>query len=112
MGIGKIQSGSIARRQNVVTLTKDGGQVPGKISDLAVFSGLERTDVETADAGEIVALSGLEEVNIGDTIADPANPVALPARDDRRTDRPNDFFGEQQPVRRSRREIPHLTPPS
>ena len=65
MGIGKIQSGSIARRQNVVTLTKDGGQVPGKISDLAVFSGLERSDVETAGAGEIVALSGLEEVNIG-----------------------------------------------
>jgi GTP-binding protein len=78
MGIGKIQSGSIARRQNVVTLTKDGGQVPGKISDLAVFSGLERSDVESAEAGEIVAISGLEEVNIGDTIADPTNPVALP----------------------------------
>ncbi|HMU30720.1 MAG TPA: GTP-binding protein, partial [Nitrospira sp.] len=78
MGIGKIQSGSIARRQNVVTLTKDGGQVPGKISDLAVFSGLERSDVDSAEAGEIVAISGLEEVNIGDTIADPGSPVALP----------------------------------
>ena len=43
-----------------------------------MFSGLERTDVERAEAGEIVALSGLEEVNIGDTIADPSNPVALP----------------------------------
>ncbi len=78
MGIGKIQSGSIARRQNVVTLTKDGGQVPAKVSDLAVFSGLERTDVEQADAGEIVAVAGLEEVHIGDTIADASSPLALP----------------------------------
>ncbi|MET0516638.1 MAG: translational GTPase TypA [Nitrospiraceae bacterium] len=78
MGIGKIQSGSIARRQAVVTLTKNGGQVPAKVSDLAVFSGLERTDVEQAEAGEIVAVAGLEEVNIGDTIADAVNPVALP----------------------------------
>ena len=78
MGIGKIQSGSIARRQNVVTLTKDGGQVAAKVADLAVFSGLERTDVEQADAGEIVAVAGLEEVHIGDTIADAANPISLP----------------------------------
>jgi GTP-binding protein len=78
MGIGKIQSGSIARRQNVVTLTKDGGQVPAKVADLAVFSGLERTDVDEAQAGEIVAVAGLEEVHIGDTIADAANPIALP----------------------------------
>ncbi|MEX5217514.1 MAG: translational GTPase TypA [Nitrospira sp.] len=78
MGIGKIQSGSIARRQNVVTLTKDGGQVASKVADLAVFSGLERTDVEQADAGEIVAVAGLEEVHIGDTIADAGSPLALP----------------------------------
>ena len=78
MGIGKIQSGSIARRQTVVTLTKDGGQVASKVADLAVFSGLERTDVEQTEAGEIVAVAGLEEVHIGDTIADVANPVALP----------------------------------
>jgi GTP-binding protein len=78
MGIGKIQSGSIARRQSVVTMTKDGGQAAGKVADLAVFSGLERTDVEDAQAGEIVAVAGLEEVHIGDTIADAVNPVALP----------------------------------
>jgi GTP-binding protein len=78
MGIGKIQSGSIARRQNVVTMTKDGGQIPAKVADLAVFSGLERTDVEEAQAGEIVAVAGLEEVHIGDTIADAVNPLALP----------------------------------
>ncbi|MGQ0811819.1 MAG: translational GTPase TypA [Nitrospiraceae bacterium] len=78
MGVGKVQSGSIARRQTVVTLTKDGGQIPGKVSDLAVFSGLERTDVEQVQAGEIVAVAGLSEVSIGDTITDAEHPIALP----------------------------------
>ncbi len=78
MGIGKIQSGSIARRQNVVYITKDGSHLEGKVSDLAVFSGLDRTDVEQADAGEIVAVAGLEAISIGDTIADSEQPLALP----------------------------------
>lgn len=77
MGVGKIQSGSIARRQNVVVLGKDGAQVSGRVSDLAVYSGLERTDVEQAEAGEIVAVAGLPDVSIGDTIADADRPVAL-----------------------------------
>ena len=78
MGIGKIQSGSIARRQNVMLMGKDGAQIPGKVSDLAVYSGLERVDADQASAGEIVAVAGLDEVSIGDTIADADNPVALP----------------------------------
>jgi GTP-binding protein len=77
MGVGKIQSGSIARRQQVLVLGKDGA-VPGKVSDLAVYSGLERTDVEEAKAGEIVAVAGLDQVSIGDTIADAVQPSALP----------------------------------
>ena len=78
LGIGKIQSGSIARRQNVLVLGKDGAQTPGKVSDLGVYSGLDRTDVERAEAGEIVAVAGLETVSIGDTIADAEQPLALP----------------------------------
>src|SRR5262249_40903628 len=77
MGVGKIQSGSIARRQNVLVLGKDGAQTPGRVSDLSVFAGLERTDVEQAEAGEIVAIAGLPDVSIGDTIADADRPVAL-----------------------------------
>ena len=78
MGIGKIQSGSIARRQTVMLLGKDGAQTLGKVSDLAVYSGLERADVDKAEAGEIVAIAGLDTVSIGDTIADAENPIALP----------------------------------
>ena len=95
MGVGKIQSGSIARRQNVIVLGKDGAQFPGKVSDLAVYSGLERTDMERAEAGEIVAVAGLDEVSIGDTIADAEHPVALTSSHGRRADRPNDLLREQ-----------------
>ena len=77
MGVGKIQSGSIARRQQVLVLGKDGA-APGKVSDLAVYSGLERTDVEEAKAGEIVAVAGLDQVSIGDTIADAVQSSPLP----------------------------------
>jgi GTP-binding protein len=78
MGVGKIQSGSIARRQGVLILGKGGAQSAGKVSDLAVYSGLERIDVDQAEAGEIVAVAGLDQVSIGDTIADAEQPFALP----------------------------------
>jgi len=78
MGIGKIQSGSIVKRQNIVQMKRDGSQVAGKATDLAVFAGLERMDVDRADAGEIVAVAGLPEIGIGETIADPEHPIALP----------------------------------
>lgn len=78
MGIGKIQAGSIAKRQNIVQIKRNGTQVTGKVTDLAVFAGLERMDVEKADAGEIVAVAGLADIGIGETIADPEQPIALP----------------------------------
>jgi GTP-binding protein len=78
LGIGKIQAGSIARRQHVVVLGKNGAKLPGKVSDLAVYAGLERVDTERAEAGEIVAVAGLDDVGIGDTIADAEQPIALP----------------------------------
>jgi GTP-binding protein len=78
MGIGKIQAGSIARRQRVVQIRRDGTHVEGKVTDLSVFAGLERLDIDKAEAGEIVAVAGLPEIGIGETIADPERPIALP----------------------------------
>ena len=78
MGIGKIQSGSIVRRQAVTQIRRDGSAVSGKVTDLAVFSGLDRIEVEKAEAGEIVAVAGLPDIGIGETIADPEHPVPLP----------------------------------
>ncbi|MBI4401646.1 MAG: translational GTPase TypA [Nitrospirae bacterium] len=78
MGIGKIQSGSITKRQSIAQIRRDGSQTSGKVTDLAVFAGLERQEVERAEAGEIVAVAGLPEIGIGETIADAGQPVALP----------------------------------
>ncbi|MFN3681894.1 MAG: translational GTPase TypA, partial [Nitrospira sp.] len=78
LGIGKIQAGSISRRQNVMVLSKSGAKFPGKVSNLGVYAGLDRVDTEQAEAGEIVAVAGLDDVGIGDTIADAAQPIALP----------------------------------
>lgn len=82
MGIGKIQAGTITRRQSIIQILHDGTQVPGKVTDLSIFSGLDRLDVESAQAGEIVAVAGLPSINIGDTITDadqprPLGPVAV-----------------------------------
>jgi GTP-binding protein len=78
MGIGKIRSGSISQGQALVQIRRDGTVIHGKATDLAVYSGLDRLEVERAEAGEIVAVAGLPEIGIGDTIADPEWPVALP----------------------------------
>ncbi|MDE3035494.1 MAG: translational GTPase TypA, partial [Nitrospirota bacterium] len=78
MGIGKILAGSIAKRQPVAQMKRDGSQVNGRVTELAVFSGLERTEVDKAEAGEIVAVAGIPDISIGETIADPEQPIALP----------------------------------
>jgi GTP-binding protein len=78
MGIGKIQAGSIAKRQRVMQIRRDGTQIEGKVTDLSVFAGLDRLDVDKAEAGEIVAVAGLPDIGIGETIADAERPIALP----------------------------------
>ena len=77
LGIGKVQAGSIARRQAVTQIRRDGTQMPGKVSDLAVYAGLDRREVESAGAGEIVAVAGLPTIGIGDTLTDPEHPRPL-----------------------------------
>ncbi len=77
MGIGRIQSGSIKKGDPIVQLKVDGTKVVGKATAILEFEGLEKKEVEEAKAGEIVSVSGLPEINIGETIGDPKNPVAL-----------------------------------
>ncbi len=78
MGIGKLLSGTLARRQPIVRIKTDGTIVPGKVTDLLIFEGLERKEVEQVEAGEIVAVAGLPEIGIGETLADPERPMPLP----------------------------------
>ena len=78
MGIGKLLSGSIAKRQNLMQIKTDGTQIPGRATDLLIFEGLERKEVDRVDAGEIVAIAGFPDIGIGETLADAEHPVALP----------------------------------
>ncbi|MBX6315266.1 MAG: translational GTPase TypA [Isosphaeraceae bacterium] len=78
IAIGRLRSGRIRRGQRAA-LIKAGGEVqPGSIDNLLVFDKLGRTEVDQAEAGDIIAVVGLSGVDIGDTIADPDRPVALP----------------------------------
>ncbi|MFZ2359801.1 MAG: translational GTPase TypA [Anaerolineae bacterium] len=77
-GVGRIFAGRITAGQPLARLTLQGGIRMEKARYLFVHEGLERVEVEQAEAGEIVAIAGLEEIAIGETLADPDNPVALP----------------------------------
>src|SRR5207245_1008301 len=78
MGIGKLLSGTLTKRQALVRIKTDGTQIPGKATDLLVFEGLERKEVAQVEAGEIVAVAGFPEIGIGETLADPEQPIPVP----------------------------------
>ncbi|MDD5304925.1 MAG: GTP-binding protein, partial [Elusimicrobia bacterium] len=79
IGIGRMQNGKIAKNESVVLIKgEDGRLIPGKVTMLQMYQGLKRRDVENAQAGDIVAIAGLETINVGDTVSDVANPIALP----------------------------------
>jgi GTP-binding protein len=76
--IGRVFAGRIVAGQPIARLTPDGRQLPESARYLYVHEGLRRVEVPSAEAGEIVAIAGLENVAIGETLADPENPIALP----------------------------------
>jgi len=78
IAIGRLFAGTIRRAQEVARIAVDGKVSPGRISQVFTYSGLQRTEVEEAEAGEIVAVTGLPEVFIGETVADAEAPRALP----------------------------------
>lgn len=78
IGIGRIHRGKISTGQQISIVHKDGTIAKTKIGQVLVFDGLGRKPVDEADAGNIVSIYGIDELNIGETIADPINPEALP----------------------------------
>ncbi len=76
--IGKIHNGTIRVGQQAALVKDDGKIVKAKISKLLGFEGLRRIEIEEATAGNLVAVSGFADANIGETITDPENPQALP----------------------------------
>lgn len=81
IAIGKIHSGFIKNGQDVAHVDREGNIAKYKITSLSTFKGLGKVEEEEAQAGDIVSVTGIPDVNIGETIADPINPVALPLID-------------------------------
>ena len=78
MAIGRIFAGTVHANEAMARIDLDGQVFPERARYLYVFDGLQKLEVESAAAGEIVAIAGLEGVGIGETLANPENPVALP----------------------------------
>ena len=76
--LGRIFSGSIKVGQMLARLTTNGQNLPEHARYLYIHQGLKLIEVDEAQAGEIITLAGLDNIAIGDTLADPDNPVALP----------------------------------
>src|ERR1041385_6661261 len=78
LAIGRIFSGEIARNQEIGIARRDGSLEKTRVKELYVFEGLKRETADSAAAGEIVALAGVEDINIGETITSADNPQPLP----------------------------------
>lgn len=78
IAIGRVNRGVIRQGQSVTVIMRDGKSKTARIEKLFGFQGLKRIETEEAGAGDIVAIAGIKDINIGETIADPNNPEALP----------------------------------
>ena len=77
LAVGRIERGIIKTGMNV-TVCKNDKTIQGKIAKLFTYKGLKKVEVEEAEAGDIVEISGIADINIGDTICDPANVEKIP----------------------------------
>ena len=79
IGVGRITRGSVKPNTNVTVVGADGKTRNGRILQVMGYLGLERQDVDSAEAGDIVCITGIDALQISDTLCDPAKPEALPA---------------------------------
>jgi GTP-binding protein len=78
IAVGRIFQGRVKIGDQVAVCKLDGRVQPTKVTKLFAFEGLRRVDIDEAAAGDIVCLAGIEDITIGETIADAENPVAMP----------------------------------
>ncbi|MEA3494361.1 MAG: translational GTPase TypA [Candidatus Margulisiibacteriota bacterium] len=78
IAIGRVVSGHLSKGSNIVVSKRDGSVVPGKITRLSAFTGLKQEEVDEADCGDIVAVAGMPDITIGETICNADEPKPLP----------------------------------
>ena len=81
MATGRIYNGRLNASQEITHINRQGEMKKYRITSLMGFEGLDKADIKTAQAGDIVSISGIPDVTIGETIADTTSPVALPLLD-------------------------------
>jgi len=79
IGVGRIKRGKLKTNDQVVVVGRDGSKKKGRILQVMGYHGLDRVEVPEAEAGDIVCITGIEGLNISDTICEPNTPEALPA---------------------------------
>ena len=79
IGIGRIKQGSVKPNDQVIVINREGETRKGKVLQVMGYEGLDRIEVPEAEAGSIVCITGIDKLNISDTICDPSSVVALPA---------------------------------
>ena len=78
IGIGRIKQGSVKPNDQVTVINREGETRKGKVLQVMGYEGLERVEVSNADAGSIVCITGIDKLNISDTICDQSSVEALP----------------------------------
>ncbi|RLA44385.1 MAG: translational GTPase TypA [Gammaproteobacteria bacterium] len=78
IGVGRITRGTLSPNTQVVVVDGEGATRKGRVLQVMGYLGLERVDVESAEAGDIVCITGIEALNISDTLCDPEQPEARP----------------------------------
>ncbi|QOR61909.1 translational GTPase TypA [Sulfurovum sp. ST-21] len=77
IGITRIFNGRVKKGDEYMLVKASGEKIKSRVSKLIGFKGLERIEIEEAEAGDIVAIAGFADIDVGDSICDPSNPVAL-----------------------------------
>jgi GTP-binding protein len=78
IAIGRVFNGTVKLNGEVAVMKLDGGVQKTRVTKLFAFDGLKRVEIDQAAAGDIICLAGIEDITIGETIADPEEPVAIP----------------------------------
>jgi GTP-binding protein len=78
IAVGRVERGTIRRDQQALLMKRDGTQANVKVSVLQTFSGLRRVDIQEATIGEIICVSGIPDITIGETLCDRDHPEAIP----------------------------------
>lgn len=78
IAIGRIYNGLLKQNQEIMHITRNGEMKKFRLTSLMTYEGLDRIETIEVQSGDIIAVSGIPDITIGETLADPLNPVALP----------------------------------